>query len=122
MNSAEVTISRQQGYILVERPKNYRVVLEEQLGQLQQLANVCNEADCKKVLVTGKGTRVDLNALDIYELGEVIARHHLQIALVEDHDAAEEDVSFLQNVSGNRGGPLRFFNAEEEAKKWLGVS
>lgn len=72
--------------------------------------------------MTGKGTRVDLNALDIYELGEIIARHHLQIALVENHDAAEEDVSFLQYVSGNRGCPLRFFDTEEEAQKWLGVS
>ena len=71
------------------------------------------------MLLRGPKTNVDLSTLVLYDLGEQIARSRLQIAVVESHDASEEDETFLETVVFNRGGPLQFFETEEEAKDWL---
>lgn len=122
MNDSNVKMSLQSGYVLVERPSGYEIVMETHVAEGQRLADFCKEVGCKKVLITGKDTKVDLEGLDLYDLGKELAQHHLQIAVVEIHDASEENVFFFQNVSTNRGGPINFFNTEEKAKEWLGVS
>ena len=115
----EMTV--QSGYVLVERPDDFEVVLEEQSEMLAELARLCACADCRKVLIRGHDTKVDLAPLDIYELGKQIAKHHLQIAVVESHNASSDDVNFLKTVAQNRGGPISFFDDEESAKLWLQV-
>jgi hypothetical protein len=65
---------------------------------------------------------VYLAAFDIYDLGKDIAETDLQLAMVESHDASAEQVEFLENVAVNRGGSIQFFDTEEEAKSWLGVT
>ncbi len=62
------------------------------------------------MLVLGAKTKFKLALLEIYDLGSEIANLHLQIAMVESHDASDEDVSFLENIVANRGGPVRFFD------------
>lgn len=60
--------------------------------------------------------------IEIYDLGHEIAKLGLQIAIVELHDALTENVEFLEDVVTNRGGPIQFFNNEQDAKDWLGIS
>ena len=111
----------QPGYVLVERPVGYEVVLSEQPAMLMEISTFCNEAGCRKVLIIGPKTKVNLTVADIYALGAEAANLRLQVALVESHDASKEDVSFLETVIWNRGGSIRFFDTEQEAKDWLAI-
>ncbi len=122
MENADYKISIQPDYVLVERAKGYEVVLHEMPALLAKVSAACRDAGSKKVLILGPGTKVRLGTLDIFDLGEQIADFHLQIAIVESHDASADDESFLETVAFNRGGPIQFFSTEAEAKDWLAVS
>jgi hypothetical protein len=115
-------MSLQPGYVLVERPQDYEVVLKEQPATLMEMSAFCKAAACLKVLILGPKTKVNLSELDIIDLGKEIGKLNLQIAVVESHDASNEDVCFLENVALNRGGSIRFFDTQKEAKGWLRVS
>lgn len=122
MGNSDYKISTRPGYVVVERPPDYEVVLKEQPAALMAMAAACKEADCRKVLILGPKTKVDLAIVDIYELGQEIAEMHLKIAVVESHNASDADSRFLETVTSNRCAPLRFFDTEEEAKEWLKIS
>ena len=122
MGSSTSKLSIRYGYVLVERPHSYEVVLEDQSAELTRILETCKEANCRKVLVVGPSTTVRLSEMDIFHLGEKIAELGLTIAVVETHDAMKKDVEFLENVATNRGGPIQFFDKVEEAKRWLRVT
>ena len=63
-----------------------------------------------------------LGTYGVFELGREIAKSGLRIAVVESHDAPNENVRFLENVATNRGGPIQFFDNEQHAKDWLGIT
>ena len=119
MGHSDHNISIQPGYVLVERPEDYKVASNEVPAMLMEISVFCKEAGCQKVLILGPKTKVDLSILDIYDLGEQISELHLQIAMVESHDATDDDESFLETVVFNRGGPLQFFHTKNEAEDWL---
>ncbi len=121
MGNSEQTISIQPGYVLVERPLDYEVVWNEQPARLMEISAFCKQAGFRKVLVLGPRTRVRLSTLDIFNLGEQLAKLGVQVAVVESHDASSEDVTFLENVATNRGGPIQFFDDQRDAKNWLGI-
>jgi len=122
LTKSDYEISIRHDYILVERPEDYEVILGEMPAMLAELSAVCKEVGCRKVLILGSKTHVSLETMDIHDLGNLIANTHLQIAIVESHDASDDDENFLETVVFNRGGPLQFFVDEEEAKNWLAVS
>ncbi len=119
MGNSDYKISIQSGYVLVERPQDYEVNLNEEPAMLMELLSVCKEADCRNALILGPRTKVNLSTFDILDLGQKIAKLDLRIAIVESHDASVEDVKFLENAVWNRGGYIRFFDSEMEAKYWL---
>ena len=121
MATSEQKISVQPGYLLVERPQDYEVVWSEQPARLMEISAACKEAGCRKVLILGPRTKVRLSVLDIFDLGQEIAKFGLRIAVVELHDASNENVEFLENAATNRGGPIQFFDNEQDAKDWLGI-
>ena len=122
MGNSDYKISIQPNYVLVERPQDYVVTMNEQPAMLMELSSVCKEADCRNALILGRRTKVNLSTFDILDLGQQIAKLDLRIAMVESHDASNEDVKFLENAVWNRGGYIRFFDSELEAKYWLGIS
>ena len=122
MSSNTSKLSIHSGYILVERPHSYEVILEDQPAELTRVLATCKKENCRKVLIVGTNTKVRLSEMDIFHLGERIAELRLKIAIVEAHDATEKDVKFLENVVTNRGATIQFFNSVEEAKIWLGVA
>ena len=122
MGASEYKLSIQPGYLLVERPQDYEVVRSEEPAKLMEISAACREAGCRKVLITGPRTKVRLSVVEIFNLGEEIAKLNLLIAVVEVHDASKEDEKFLENVVATRGSPLRFFDNEQDAKDWLGIS
>lgn len=87
-----------------------------------EISAFCKEAGCRKVLILGPRTKVKLSTLDVLNLGKMIAKLRLQVAVVELHDASNEDVRFLETVAINRGGPIKFFDNKQEAKDWLGIT
>jgi hypothetical protein len=112
-------MSVQSDYVLIERAENYEVTLERMSAMLAELSAACEETGCRKVLIVGPKTTVNLQTVDIYDLGAQIAALHLTIAIAESHNAAKDDESFLETVVFNRGGPLRFFTNEQDARDWL---
>jgi hypothetical protein len=119
MGNSDYRISIQPGYVLVERPEDYEIASNKVPAMLMEMSVFCKDAGCQKVLILGPKTKVDLSTLDIYDLGEQISELHLQIAVVESHDASDDDESFLETVVFNRGGPLQFFHTKKEAEDWL---
>ncbi len=119
MGNSGYKISIQSNYVLVERPHDYEVTLNDQPAMLMELSSVCKEADCRNVLILGPKTKVNLSTFDILDLGQQIAALDLRIAIVESHDASNEDVNFFEGAVWNRGGYIRFFDGEMEAKYWL---
>ena len=87
---------------------------------LKDVSTFCRKAGCRKVLMLGPQTK-NLTVADIHIFGTEAAKLWVQIAVVEYHVASNRDVRFLENVMWNRGGSIRFLDAEEEAKDWLGV-
>jgi hypothetical protein len=122
MDNSEYQISIQPGYVLVERAQDYEVVLSEQPAILMAISASCKEAGCRKVLILGPRTKVRLSVQNVFDLGQEIAKLGLRIAVVESHDAPNENVRFLENVATNRGGPIQFFDNEQHAKDWLGIT
>ena len=121
MSNSQSRISIRPGYVLVERPQDYDVVLSTQAAELSRISAACKKAGCAKVLVLGPRTRVRLSVTDIFQLGADIADMGLEIAVVEFHNAPKGKVNFLENVTRNRGSPIQFFDDEQEAKDWLGI-
>ncbi len=121
MGNLDYKMSIQPGYVLVERPQDYKVVLNEQAAVLMEMSTACKEAGCRKVLILGPKTKVRLSVPDIYDLGQEIAKLGLRIAVAESHDASKENVRFLENVVTTRGRPIQFFDNEQDAKDWLGI-
>ena len=121
MGKSEYVISLQPGHVLVERSEDSAVVWSQQPAMLREISAFCDEAGCRQVLIVGRQIRVKLSTIDIYELGQAIAKLGMLIAVVELHDASDEDVRFLEDVATSRGGPLRFFDTVQDAKNWLGV-
>ena len=121
MGTSNQRISIQSGYLLVERPEDYEVVWSEQPAKLREISVASKEASCRKVLILGPRTKVRLSTTEIFDLGQVIARSRLRIAVAETHDASNDEVEFLENVATNRGGSIQFFDNEQDAKDWLGI-
>lgn len=74
------------------------------------------------MLILGPRTKIRLSVQNIFDLGQEIAKLGLRIAVVESHDAQEENVKFLEDVVTNRGGSIQFFDNEQHAKDWLGIT
>ena len=122
MGNSKYTISIRSGYVLVERVPGYEVVLEDQPAMLAAVSAACKDANCRNVLLMGPRTKVRLSPMDIFDLGKAIAKLDLKFAVVEIHDALDEDVDLLESVAFNRGGAIEFFDNEQNAKNWLGVA
>ena len=122
MGKSEYQISIQPDCVLVERAQDYEVVLSEQPAMLMAISESCKKAGCRKVLILGPRTKVRLSLQDVFDLGQEIAKLGLRIAVVESHDAPEEKVKFLENVVTNRGDLIQFFDSEQHAKDWLGIT
>ena len=121
MENVNYKMSIRPGYVLVERPAGFEVVPNEQPAMLSELSSFCKAAAREKVLILGSKTKVSLSQFDILDLGKEIAEVNLQIAVVESHNASDEDVDFLETVALNRGGSIRFFDNQKEAEGWLRI-
>ena len=122
MGDSKYTISSRSGYVLVEREPGYEVVLEDQPAMLAAISAACKEANCRNVLLMGPRTTVSLSPMDVFDLGKAIAKLDLKFAVVEIHDAPDDEVDLLESVASNRGGAIEFFDTEQSAKNWLGIT
>ena len=119
MSPNKFTIELDDGYVRVAREADYEVFAGDMPWLLDQISVACRESGCRKVLVTGTDTQVHLSTMEVFDLGETIAEMGLRVAIVEVHDAPDEDAEFLGAVAFNRGGGVEFFETESAALKWL---
>jgi hypothetical protein len=111
----------ERGYVRIEEPSGFEVILEEQKFRLQVVAAACRDANTNKVLINGPATKVSLSAIELLELAEKIAELKLQVALVVNTDISSGLESFFVEMASDRGSPMRFFENEEAAKDWLNI-
>jgi hypothetical protein len=116
MNALNYKMSIQPDYVLIERPRDFEVESTRLPEMLTELSAFCKAADRRKVLVLGPDTKVKLSEADIVNLGAELAKINMQMAIVESHDASDEDVNLLENEAGERGGSVRFFDTESAAR------
>jgi len=121
MADSQYVVSIQPGYVLVEDPPDYDVVLSEQAAKLQAISAACTQSGYKNVLVRGTQANVRLTPAEMFKFGESVAKLGIKAAIVNSHDASMEDEGFLETVATNRGSPIRFFDNEQDARDWLGV-
>ncbi len=107
--------------MLVEDPPDYNVVWIDQPPKLQAMSAACSEAGYRKVLIRGSKANVKLTTMQVFALGEEVAKLNLMVAIVTQSDASEETKNFLEHVASNRGLPVQFFDDEQDAKDWLGL-
>ncbi len=119
----ELTIVQKAGYLhgIVTGQRSREAVNEYLMRGLQE----CIGRGASRVLIEARLQGPRLPLWDIFE----IAAEHSQfdmgrfdaIAYV-DTDAPADLLTFIQNVSRNRGLPLRVFNSVATAEQWLATS
>lgn len=116
----ELTILQKPGYLHgIVTGQNSR---EAVAGYLRQGLQECIARNCTHALIEAhlKGPRLAL--WDIFGIALQHSRHDFgrfdSIAYV-DPDAPSELLIFVQNVTRNRGLPLRVFTTVEAAEQWL---
>ena len=109
-------------HVVIERPDEYEIDLDDMPAMLNEMSAACQKIGSSKVLMRGQKTKVNLSTSQIYDLGTEIASWNLHIAIVEKHDASNEEVNALKAVVVSNGPPIQFFDTEFEARSWLGVN
>lgn len=122
MNKLVQVVSVKSDYVLVVEPPGFEVVWEEQPGRLQEIAAACRKANSHKVLVLAEQTSVKLSTTELMMMAKEIAKLGLQVAMVVKNDLSVEHESFFRKIATKHGSPIRFFDREAEAKRWLDVS
>jgi hypothetical protein len=115
-------MSVQPDYVLVERAHNAEKLADRHTSMLQELSSVCEDAACHKVLIVGQDAHGISSAFDILALAGEIAESRLRIAVVDSVDHSDDDIKVLERAVWNRGGYMRFFTSEAEARYWLRMS
>jgi len=93
----------------------------ELMGLMEEVARVCSDKNCKKILADLRNAEGPLNILDRFNLGVVAAdmfRGVNQIAIVFRKD---ETNLFAETVAVNRGLPSKITHDMDEATRWLGL-
>lgn len=94
---------------------------EEIWQNFDRIAERCDRAGNKKVLIDSTGINGELSFIDKYFLGEnaqIFARHGLKIATVLRSELIDSQ-KFGETVARNRGVNVRVFADVPSAKSWL---
>ena len=96
---------------------------EDHYAALRQAVSLCQEHDCKRLLVDLHGLNTEtFSIIGCFSFGETLAKSldYLKIAHVLPVDSkARENVQFTSTVAANRGKLTADFEAIEEANCWL---
>lgn len=116
----ELTILEKTGYLHgIVTGQNSR---EAVAGYLRQGLQECIARNCTHALIEAHLQGPRLALWDIFEIAIQHSRrdigHFDSIAYV-DSNAPSELLTFVQNVTSNRGLPLRVFTTVEAAEQWL---
>jgi hypothetical protein len=87
----------------------------------QNIAALCRDYGCERVLLDARELAVDLGAWDLHQLGSFVSEvpdKAIKFAMLGTQDQVPAD-KFIENVATNRGGRLRVFTEEDEAVAWL---
>lgn len=86
-----------------------------------EVASLCEEKECFRILNDMSTAAIDISVLDAYEspkiMGESGITRMIKRALVLPHTFDESD--FLENVTRNRGHNFKVFIDIDKATQWL---
>lgn len=116
----ELTITEKPGYLHgIATGKNSR---ESVAGYLARGLEECIAKQCPRALIEARLEGPRLALWDIFEIAAEHSRRDMgffrAIAYV-DVKAPATLLTFIQNVTGNRGLPLRVFSSLPAAEQWL---
>ena len=87
----------------------------------QNIADLCRQNECKKVLLDSRELTIDLGTMDLYQIGSLLAETRgslVKFSILGTDEQVPSD-NFMENVAVNRGGFVRVFTVEDEGIAWL---
>jgi hypothetical protein len=85
------------------------------------ISEACSRYDCRKVLVTARQFKRELDTAQAFDSGVEAAKTipGLSLALCLKGHVPDDLSSFFVTVALNRGARVEFFEDEDLARKWL---
>lgn len=86
----------------------------------EMLRKICEEHDCRRVLVEGVAPRVELGPAEVVEAGKRAATvPNLWLAFHLENHVPNEQSELYEAVAASKGVRVKFFDNAEAALKWL---
>lgn len=114
-------VERLDGYVLI-RHGTIGEVTGEKLGQFWRgLAAICDEVNCRRILLVGPDPGARPDTMSAFESGVEAARTVAgrSLAICWRGFKQDEQVDFFKTVAINRGARIEFFSETEAAREWL---
>ncbi len=89
---------------------------------LEEVLQKCKDTGCSLLLIEDQLDGPRLNTMNMFEIaseGSIQYRGHFKAIAYVDTNAEGELMQFAETVAVNRGTPVKFFQSEGEAEKWL---
>jgi hypothetical protein len=116
----DITISKDEAYVLVNVTQNFTKLIAEQF--MKDATELGEKNGIRKMLIDMRGISSLSSVLDkytyAYKDGKKVGLTHVwQIALLVDQ--MDEDVRFMETVMKNAGFNCRLFDNQEQTVVWL---
>ena len=86
----------------------------------ETLRKLCDEYDCRRILVEGFAPDVDLGPAEIVEAGERTATvPNLWLAFHLENHVPNQESELYETVAASKGVRVKFFDNAEAALNWL---
>ena len=86
----------------------------------ETLKRLCEEYDCRRILVQGNAPDVDLGPAEVAEAGERTATvPNLWLAFHLENHVANAQSELYETVAASKGVRVKFFDDGEAALNWL---
>ena len=110
-------------YIYVLHQPNFEMTRDTMVEIWAELAAVCKETDCNRVLVEAPAPARRMDTTAAFESGTRVSQiaPGLKIAMHFTDYTTDELTEFFKTVARNRGTRVEFFADKESALEWLGV-
>ncbi|HBR56113.1 MAG TPA: hypothetical protein DEA22_01360 [Blastocatellia bacterium] len=118
------------GFFDVARHEGYVVIRHGSIGDgsgenLREfwngLAAVCDEMNCRRILLVGPDPGIRIDTMFAFEAGVEAARNVAgrSLAICWRGFRHDEQADFFKTVAANRGARIEFFSETEAALEWL---
>lgn len=110
-------------HIFINHPEGYYINREDSLNIRLELAEICEQYQCWRVLREGKFFSRKMSWRDVHDAAVDIAQMIPNLKLAHCFDEYHEDqlLQFLSQTAQAHGIQIGFFADCDQAREWLGV-